>query len=662
MGDNKILYMADTVHGTIQISEIEKKIISTPIFNRLHNISQNSTAYLTFSTNRTKRFEHSIGTMHLAGKMFYSSIANADANVLSEFFQELRKTINSRIDEVLEKRLYKYEIGDKNFKVKILKEYNKFKLQNTIKNIWIPSNIENNDEFLCMVVSQAVRLSALLHDVGHPPFSHIAENALKTIWNKIDCEEVNLRNESERNYHNILEKYFKDDGELHEQIGNNLTERVLETLIDTMPKQKELDADRLTNQMFLIMIKEMTNAILNEKSLIFKNIHKLIDGSLDCDRLDYVSRDVINSGFNKGIIEYDRMISSMKLCKNVKGDFIFCPNMKVLNNVEDFFERRWNLYKQIIFHHRVIKTDYLLNNCIQELINRYLKKNIKQVEADNDILPYDISGLWLAVKGDPSNDVFFNQIIQWDDSWLMVVLKKEYLSMDEGDSDSKILRSNLKELLANEKYYYSVIKKPENFIEIEKQVVKSLYSNVDELKKQIKGIETAKPADNNEHNKSIAIDPFINDLSSMISNIENYESNNYYSHNGFILSKIKNLIFNNYLSEEDFIQIVRASVEEVADEDVNIEHAIVEFKNVKLGVQEALSLYSSQNSIEAFKTVSNIATLLMFQKEFLPPFFIYISKNDIDIKVDYNDFKKKIGDNIAKRIICKLNELFLEYK
>lgn len=659
---NNIIYMSDTVHGTIQISEIEKKIISTQIFNRLHNISQNSTAYLTFSTNRTKRFEHSIGTMHLAGKMFYSSIANADAQVLKDFFEKLHEIINKRIDDVLGKRLYKYEVGDKNLKSTVLKDYNNFKLDTNIKNIWLPSNIEKENQFLYIVIVQSIRLSALLHDVGHPPFSHIAENAMKSIWREIDSKKTEERTKMENQYYEILEKYFENNGELHEQIGNTITDRLLQSLLEAMPRGKENDKEVLANQIFLIMIKEVTLAILNEKSTIFKNLHKLIDGSLDCDRLDYVTRDVLNSGFNNGIIEYERLISSMKLMKNKNEEFIFCPQMKVLNNVEDFFGRRWNLYKQIIFHHRVIKTDYLLNNCIQELISKHLKTN-SEITMQNNILPYDISGLWLAVQGEPSDDVFFNQLIQWDDSWLMVVLKKEFLSIPEDTDDLEILRNKLNELLANKKYYYSVIKKPENFIEIEESFLKLLQDRIENLENLIIEVKESKPEDKeSETKKKLVIDPFIEDLEIMIHSIKNYEKINFYSHSGFILSKIKNLIFSNYLSEEEFNSIVSNAVKESATVESNIKDVVVEFKNIKLGVQEGLSLYSSNGDIKPFRDVSNIVTLLLFQREFLPGFYIYISKKDIDISVDYKGFKEKIGHNIAIKIIEILEEFLLQYK
>lgn len=48
------------------------------------------------------------------------------------------------------------------------------------------------------------------------------------------------------------------------------------------------------------MVKEMTSAILDEKNTFFRSIHGIIAGSLDADRLDYVTRDMMNSGLNVG--------------------------------------------------------------------------------------------------------------------------------------------------------------------------------------------------------------------------------------------------------------------------------------------------------------------------------------------------------------------------
>lgn len=59
---SKEIYLGDSIHGLIRLTEYENRIIASVGFNRLHDIYQNSTAYMTFPSNRTKRFEHSIGT------------------------------------------------------------------------------------------------------------------------------------------------------------------------------------------------------------------------------------------------------------------------------------------------------------------------------------------------------------------------------------------------------------------------------------------------------------------------------------------------------------------------------------------------------------------------------------------------------------------------
>ena len=73
----KVRQITDSIHGTIYVSELEYEMMSTPFFYRLHDVYQSSTVYMTFPSNRTKRYEHSLGTMELAGQMFYSAVTNA---------------------------------------------------------------------------------------------------------------------------------------------------------------------------------------------------------------------------------------------------------------------------------------------------------------------------------------------------------------------------------------------------------------------------------------------------------------------------------------------------------------------------------------------------------------------------------------------------------
>ena len=59
----------DNIHGYIKLSKIALKIVNTPVFQRLRHIHQTGILYLVFPTATHTRFEHSIGTYHLATKL-----------------------------------------------------------------------------------------------------------------------------------------------------------------------------------------------------------------------------------------------------------------------------------------------------------------------------------------------------------------------------------------------------------------------------------------------------------------------------------------------------------------------------------------------------------------------------------------------------------------
>lgn len=660
MNKNKNVRISDTIHGNIQLSDIEKQIISTPIFNRLHNISQNSTAYLTFPTNRTKRFEHSVGTMYLSGKMFFYSIINADEDTLKNFFEHINLIINKRIEYILknERKSYNHEIGDENLKKEKLMKYKEAKISENIYDKFIPINIPNDYRFVYTALFQAVRLSALLHDVGHPPFSHITENALIKIWNII--KDKTEKNNKEKHYYEAMSKYFNNKGDLHEQIGQIITERLMEVLIGAIPSNKQKDKEIYSYQLFKIFVKELTTAILQEKQSIFADIHRIIDGSLDCDRLDYVSRDALNSGFDSGKIEYERLISTMKLISIKDDNYLFCPSTKSIDTIEDFYNRRWKLYKQIVYHHRVIKTDFLLQNCIEEIALHYFEFE-EEIEQENIILPYDISGLWKAIEDYPSNKEFSDSLIQWDDGWLMTILKKHYF-LNYIDKDD-INKYKLEELLANKKYYYSVNKKMEDFIGIDVSVANEIstqYHKVVSKMQEVKEYNKDKIQDSNKL-LSINIDPFLNELNYLNECLKRYEK--YPTEiDGFILAKIKNYLFT-YFANDDFIKIVKDSVKEFVNVSSVIQDIIVEFKKVKTGLEDnSLALYNSKGNIEKFKNLSSEASILAYKRNFLPVFYLYVLKVDSEESFNYEEIKMEIGKSIGNKIIKLVIDYLERYK
>jgi len=75
----------DDIHGPIELSLIAVKIIDTPEFQRLRNIKQLGSAYYVFPSASHNRFEHSIGTAHLARSLINEIATNQpELNITQE--------------------------------------------------------------------------------------------------------------------------------------------------------------------------------------------------------------------------------------------------------------------------------------------------------------------------------------------------------------------------------------------------------------------------------------------------------------------------------------------------------------------------------------------------------------------------------------------------
>lgn len=669
MGDriNKTIQIADTIHGSVKLNSIEKQVISTPIFNRLHNISQNSTAYLTFPTNRTKRFEHSIGTMQLCGEMFMSSISNSDEGTLNKFFAYIENIIDNQINNSLETYTdYRNKIGDRNFVEEKVLTYKRSKINEEYNN-FIPINVKEEHRNLYIILFQAIRLSALMHDVGHPPFSHITEFALKDVWNVLNKIREEDRNENQKQYISIMGKYFKSKQDLHEQIGNKITDKVMKSIIENITEGEAKETLLFEQQLFKAIVSEIASAILEEKKSIFSDIHRIIDGSLDGDRLDYVSRDPLNSGLNVGCIEYDRIIEGMRLVEEGEN-FLFVPSTKNIDSAEDFFNRRWKLYKQIIFHHRVIKTDYLLQDCIKELAMSYLNDcdenstRMNNTTGNGKILEYDISSIWKAIEDKTSRSYFFDRLIQWDDGWLMAILKKHYFDEYSEDSESSIAYK-LEELLSNKKYYYSLVKRMEDFVCIDKAVAKSMQNEYSEINKLI---EENQSITGEEGGKIIVKLDTLFKYASELKEIINKYVNSKLSRpiDGFILRKIDK-IYTNMFDENWLSDIILKCVENIKQNPVyDIKDAFAIIKKAKVGInggknakQGGLGVYTTSDGnleVKSFLDLSNVGKNITMETNFMPVFYLYVYKSSEKQFKNYDKIKEDLGTMIGKEIALEI--------
>lgn len=531
---NKLHQITDTVHQTIYISEAEYRLISTPYFFRLHDVYQSSTVYLTFPSNRTKRYEHSCGTMAIAGEMFFSAITNAESPVLDSFFDEIEGLFDTLINMLLknsEARSYchssfgklakcfpnvtpkKFDDNVKKIVEGIYDNYDSIKDQ--ALNHYIPPFIMDGATkirkryFLYQCVLEAVRIVALFHDVGHPPFSHIMEKVLDEIYNeckqdlKNDTNHVfnperaqevisNLSQFKESNDDKIkcfLSNSTNPKDAIHEQIGIKMVSAAFDELfmavVDDFEKQKETQKAQYTIVSYYIMVAELCFGILREENALFKSLHRIIDGCIDADRMDYVVRDSISSGVNWGCIPYKRLLESCKLfSKDIKNEkyYIIAYPRKMADNIDDILTTRYKIFSRINYHHNSYKTATILQQMVKIIAFDYLSKD----ENSNELCA-EISDLWNCLSNTLNSQDL--NIIQWNDSTLLAHLYQTLNNVKTNDAAYFKLSEEryntichmLEEFVLNKKFFYSIFKRQSDFKSILANVMNRLHTSLDNI-------------------------------------------------------------------------------------------------------------------------------------------------------------------------------------
>ena len=154
-----------------------------------------------------------------------------------------------------------------------------------------------------------LRLAALLHDIGHGPFSHLFEEVL---------QRKNKRS--------------------HEQIGKQI---ILKTEIGDILSKNGFDK------------KLIHNLAVGEGKLQFMN--EIVSGALSADMMDYLLRDGYFTGAEHAKIDHNRITYSLDVYKKK-----LALDRSALVNFETMMISRFQMFKAVYFHKTVRAGEVML--------------------------------------------------------------------------------------------------------------------------------------------------------------------------------------------------------------------------------------------------------------------------------------------------------------
>lgn len=269
----------DPVHGFVTFSAWERDIINHDVFQRLRRIRQLAWTEMVYPGAVHTRFEHSLGVMHTATRMF-RQLAESSARLL----RDLGISKETGLDRDL----------------------------------------------------QIVRLAALLHDVGHSPFSHAGEELMP-----LDP---------------ATGKPYK-----HEQYSAGLIRTLLRDVIDDHPGNQsfEIRADDVAD-----LIEGSTR--LNQRRLFWR---QLITSQLDADRADYLLRDSHHLGVSYGRYDLERVIVTLRAVRDPHTeDPILAIHEGGWHAAEALVWARYQMFTQVYFHKTRVAYDHHVARTMANLL------------------------------------------------------------------------------------------------------------------------------------------------------------------------------------------------------------------------------------------------------------------------------------------------------
>lgn len=290
----------DSVWGQIELTEEEWELINTPAFQSLRRIHQLAMTMLVFPGATHTRFEHSLGTRHVADRVGRRLVHLAQLGE-SDAFSE----------------------GD----------------------------------------ARVTRLAALLHDIGHGPFSHVADPFLNA---------------------------SRPHG--HEWIGAMAVTQVPE-LRDVVDKAEPGTSTAIAD----LLLGRGRRSVRRD----------IVSGPADADKIDYLMRDSQHTGVRGGHFDHDYLIDQLIAIESI-GESWLGFRANGVWAVEGLKLARYHMFRTVYTHRNRLVTDLMLGRALRDGLGAYLPGDLLSLPPEAQFaewferyLAYDD---WNVFAGGVQND------------------------------------------------------------------------------------------------------------------------------------------------------------------------------------------------------------------------------------------------------------------
>jgi HD superfamily phosphohydrolase len=181
----------------------------------------------------------------------------------------------------------------------------------------LPGDSDSNDE-----KRRIIKFAALLHDVGHGPFSHVSED--------------------------ILDKYSPLNNTVNgkDKIHEKITVKIIES-------DKELSKALSPDE-----VKQITG-LLSGRSIDLSLMKEIVSGPIDADKQDYLLRDSYYCGVKYGVYDFHRLINTLTYYEE-EADKHIAINFDGVNALEQFVLAKYYMTTQVYRHKIRLVSDAMI--------------------------------------------------------------------------------------------------------------------------------------------------------------------------------------------------------------------------------------------------------------------------------------------------------------